>query len=92
MPLNGPGGRLSIIRHEIGGRLPDGVIPTFLNGTNVLDFNFDPFNDQILAAACDDGKIRLWNIPNGGLNAPTNEPFKVLVDSAEKVDFKTFYA
>ncbi|KAB7497235.1 Coronin-7 [Armadillidium nasatum] len=82
LPLNGPGGKLSVIRHQIGGRLPDGVIPSFVNGTSVLDFAFDPFNDNCLAAgnvtiirwhplssgvmatACGDFVIRVWDIPS----------------------------
>ncbi|KAK7071102.1 Coronin-7, partial [Halocaridina rubra] len=87
LPLSGPGGKLSVIKHKNPGRLPDGVIPSLMNSSNVMDFTFDPFNDHTLAVACDDGKINLWHIPEGGLTQPTNQPNETFMDlgSADKV-------
>jgi coronin-7 len=31
------------------GKLPDGVIPTLVHGTNIMDFAWDPFNCKRLA-------------------------------------------
>jgi coronin-7 len=31
------------------GRLPDGVIPTLVHGTNIMDFAWDPFDCKRLA-------------------------------------------
>ncbi|XP_045608217.1 coronin-7 isoform X3 [Procambarus clarkii] len=87
LPLSGPGGKLSVLKHSKAGRQPDGVVPSLLNTANVMDFAFDPFNDHTLAVACDDGKINLWHIPEGGLSHPTNEPNETFMDigSADKV-------
>ncbi|XP_069995134.1 coronin-7 isoform X4 [Penaeus vannamei] len=87
LPLSGPGGKLSVMKHKKGGRQPDGVIPSLMNTANVMDFAFDPFNDHTLAVACDDGKINLWHIPEGGLTQPTNEPTETFMDvgSADKI-------
>ncbi|KAK8721825.1 hypothetical protein OTU49_012588 [Cherax quadricarinatus] len=87
LPLSGPGGKLSVLKHKKGGRQPDGVIPSLMNTANVMDFAFDPFNEHTLAVACDDGKIHLWHIPEGGLTQPTNEPNETFMDigSADKV-------
>ncbi|XP_066978131.1 coronin-7 isoform X5 [Macrobrachium rosenbergii] len=87
LPLSGPGGKLSVIKHKKPGRLPDGVIPSLMNTSNVMDFTFDPFNDHTLAVACDDGKINLWHIPEGGLSQPTNQPNETFMDvgSSDKV-------
>lgn len=54
------------------GKLPDGVIPALVHGTNIMDFTWDPFDNHRLAVACDDGIIRLWRIPENGLQEPTN--------------------
>lgn len=80
LPLSGPGGKLSILKHKKTGRQPDGVIPSLMNTANVMDFAFDPFNDYTLGVACDDGKINLWHIPEGGLVQPTNEPNETFMD------------
>lgn len=42
-------------------------------------------------AACDDGAIRLWLIPEEGLAEPTNEPNTVLVGHTEKIYFIKFH-
>ncbi len=74
VPLGGPGGRLAILETARPGRLPDGVTPALINGATVLDFAFDPFDDARLIAACDDGGVRVWKLPQAGLDVPINDP------------------
>ena len=63
MPLSGPGGKLSIIKHSQRGRLPDGVIPAVMNASNVMDMAFDPFNDSLLAVGKSwELKLQLFNL------------------------------
>ena len=38
-----------------------------INSCNVMDFGFDPFDSRRLAVACDDGRVRVWSIPEEGL-------------------------
>lgn len=66
VPIAGPGGKIAV--YELGkpGRLPDGVIPSLVNGSNIMDFQWDPFDSQKLAVACDDGIVKLWNVPEDG--------------------------
>ncbi|CAL4071093.1 unnamed protein product, partial [Meganyctiphanes norvegica] len=85
LPLSGPGGKLAVYQHKKGGRLPDGVIPSLVNGATIMDFAFDPFDNHSIAVVCDDGKIHLWQIPEGGLISPTNEPNQTFCDSSDKV-------
>ena len=33
----------------------------------VVDFNFSPFNDSLLATASEDGTVKLWSIPEEGI-------------------------
>lgn len=56
-----------------------------------MDFQWDPFDAQRLAVACDDGIVKLWQIPVGGLTEPTNEPFAELAAHSDKIYFIRFH-
>lgn len=70
VPIAGPGGRIGIIYTKDAGkpnapaRLP-AQIPCLLNGSDVHDFAADPFDRNRIAAACDDGKVRVWKVAEG---------------------------
>ena len=34
---------------------------------NILDFDFDPFNTHRLVCANEDGTVKVWIVPEGGL-------------------------
>ena len=51
----------------------------------VLDFTFDPFDKSRLVAGCDDGIIRIWRIPEGGLTCQVNKPETELSVAPDKV-------
>ncbi|GAB0089346.1 Coronin [Sergentomyia squamirostris] len=91
VPLAGPGGKIAIYELEKCGRLPDGVIPSLVNGSNIMDFQWDPFNSSRLAVACDDGIVRLWLIPTEGLKEPINTPDCDLVAHSDKIYFIKFH-
>ncbi|CAG2058884.1 unnamed protein product [Timema podura] len=91
VPLSGPGGKIAVFELSKTGKLPDGVIPTLVHGTIIMDFVWDPFNFNRLAVACDDGTIRLWLIPESGLSEPTNTPQVVLAGHSEKIYFIKFH-
>ena len=74
VPLSGPGGKLAVFEVAKSGRIPDGVIPAVINTATVMDFAWDPFNNNRLGVVTDDGAINLWNIPDGGLLSQVNEP------------------
>ena len=74
VPLSGPGGKLAVFEVAKSGRIPDGVIPAVINTANVMDFAWDPFNNNRLGVVTDDGAISLWDIPDGGLLSQVNEP------------------
>ena len=73
IPLSGPGGKLAIFETKRPGRIEAGVLPVIINGATVLDFAFDPFDKTRLVAGCDDGIIRVWKIPEGGLTCQVND-------------------
>ena len=74
VPLSGPGGKVAVFDLKNCGRIPDGVTPCLVNGTNVLDFAWDPFDDGRLVSGLEDGSINIWRIPHNGLEESSNEP------------------
>ncbi|CAH1390008.1 unnamed protein product [Nezara viridula] len=85
VPLGGPGGKLAVFELSKPGKLPDGVIPTLVNATNIMDFSWDPFDNKRLAVGCDDGSVKLWIVPESGLTEATNNADKVLQAHIEKI-------
>ncbi|CAG5103997.1 Similar to CORO7: Coronin-7 (Bos taurus) [Cotesia congregata] len=91
VPLSGPGGKIAVLELKKTGRLPDGVMPALVHGASIMDFQWDPFDNQRLAVACDDGIIRLWEIPVGGLIEPTNEPKFTIEAHSDKIYLIKFH-
>lgn len=91
VPLSGPGGKIAIFELSRPGRLPDGVIPSLVNGGNIMDFQWDPFDAHRLAVACDDGIVKIWHIAAGGLTEPTNTPAGELTAHMDKIYFIRFH-
>lgn len=57
------GGAFAVIPLNERGKLPD-RIPLFRGHTAVvLDTDWNPFNDSLIASGSDDGKIFLWRVP-----------------------------
>ncbi|KAI1476469.1 DUF1900-domain-containing protein [Daldinia eschscholtzii] len=71
------GGAFAVIPLGEKGKLPD-VIPLFRGHTAaVLDTDWNPFNDRIIASASEDGKIMIWEVPQG---------FTLFTDAEEPTD------
>lgn len=51
----------------------------------VSSFSFDPFNSSMLMTGADDGEIRLWNVPKGGVMDSGSEPVLELVGHRRKI-------
>lgn len=51
----------------------------------VLDIQWCPFDDNIIASASDDAIVRVWAIPDGGLIRTLNEPAAELVGHQRRV-------
>jgi coronin-1B/1C/6 len=68
----GGGGPMVIGRHDRPGRFEDGASPILKghSGT-VLDTEWSPFDDSMLATASEDSTIKLWSIPDDW--EPTDE-------------------
>ncbi|KAJ8329535.1 hypothetical protein O5D80_002354 [Batrachochytrium dendrobatidis] len=64
--ISGPGGRVGVWPVESKGRFPV-KIPCIVNGSEMLDFRLDPFNVHRLITGCEDGRIRIFDLPANGL-------------------------
>lgn len=59
------GGAFAVIPLNERGKAPD-QIPLFRGHTaTVLDTDWNPFNDRIIASGSDDGKVFIWQVPEG---------------------------
>ncbi|XP_022608048.1 coronin-7-like [Seriola dumerili] len=85
VPLAISGGQIAIFERSQPGRLPDTSLPTIQNSVNVVDFSWDPFDARQLAVAGDDAKIRVWQVPEGGLKETLTEPELILQGHTEKI-------
>ncbi|KAH7408815.1 hypothetical protein DE146DRAFT_647250 [Phaeosphaeria sp. MPI-PUGE-AT-0046c] len=72
------GGAFAVIPLSERGRAPD-QIPLFRGHTAaVLDTDWSPFNDSLIASASDDGKVFIWKVPeNFTLHTDAEEPADV---------------
>ncbi|NXD95012.1 CORO7 protein, partial [Chaetorhynchus papuensis] len=85
LPLLSAGGQIAVLELSKPGRLPDVAVPTIQNGAAVADLTWDPFDPRRLAVAGEDAKIRLWRIPEGGLQETLQEPEAILRGHTEKI-------
>ncbi|KAF8853057.1 DUF1900-domain-containing protein [Acephala macrosclerotiorum] len=69
------GGAFAVIPINEKGRLPE-QIPLFRGHTGpVLDTDWSPFNDSLIASGSDDGKVFIWQVPQGfSLYSDADEP------------------
>ena len=84
------GGALCVLGMNETGRLsPDHAL---IKGhtSNILDFDFNPFNDQQILTSCEDALIRLWEFPASGLTEDLLSPLAVLKGHSRKVGLVTF--
>ena len=56
-----------------------------------LDFDFHPFNENLVASCSEDNTIKLWGIPEGGLTENITEPLLDLHGHQRKVTLMRFH-
>jgi coronin-1B/1C/6 len=57
----------------------------------VLDFDFNPFDDSLIATGSEDTTVKLWGIPEGGLTKNVTEPLVDLHGHQKKVTHLIFH-
>lgn len=79
------GGAFAVIPHSMKGKVSPNLPLVTGHKGEVLDIDFNPFNDNLIASASDDGTAKVWSIPEGGLTSPLTEPVQNLVAHKRKV-------
>ena len=90
VPLSKPGGQVGIIPVEQTGRQPT-KLHAVVNGAELLDLAFDPFDPYVLATATDDGSIRIWRIPEGGLTEDVATPVRRMIGHQHRVNLIRYH-
>ncbi|XP_030645865.1 coronin-7 isoform X1 [Chanos chanos] len=85
VPLAIAGGQIAVFELSQPGKLPDTALPTIQNSVNVADFCWDPFDPYKLVVAGDDAKIRVWQVPKGGVTETVTDPACILQGHTEKI-------
>mmetsp|Transcript_18400 Transcript_18400/g.37490 ORF Transcript_18400/g.37490 Transcript_18400/m.37490 type:complete len:459 (-) Transcript_18400:134-1510(-) len=87
---SGGGGTLAVVPVTRFGRLPRDL-PLVTGHTGpILDFEFNPFDDNMLVSASEDMTLKIWSIPDGGITQHMKEPLAALEGHGKKVSFCTF--
>ncbi|KAI8903340.1 hypothetical protein EDD86DRAFT_195861 [Gorgonomyces haynaldii] len=86
----GGGGAFAVIPHATVGKLPEGSPVVNGHSAAVLDTDFNPFNDHIVASASEDCKAMIWSIPEGGLKESLSVPTITLAGHGRKVGHVLF--
>jgi len=58
--------------------------PLVMVEQNIIEFNFNPFDHHQLAAGCEDGSVKVFRVPEGGLTKNQEEPELVLEGAHSK--------
>jgi len=87
----GGGGALAVIPNEAQGKQAQGNVPLFAGHKGaVLDLDFNPFYDNLIASVSEDANIMIWGIPDGGLTKTVTEPLQTLQGHKRKVGTANF--
>lgn len=87
---SGGGGTLAVIPRSKSGRCPRDL-PLISGHTGpILDFEFNPFDDNMLLSASEDNLMKIWQIPDEGLKAHLRESMADLKGHSKKIMFCTF--
>ncbi|KAJ3008919.1 Coronin-2B [Thoreauomyces humboldtii] len=85
------GGAFAVIAHNNTGKLADNL-PVFNGHTAaVLDTDFHPFMDNIVASASEDTTVKIWTIPEGGLTESISTASLTLNGHGRKVGHVLFH-
>jgi coronin-1B/1C/6 len=81
----GGGGAFAVIPWSMSGKV-DPKLPLVAGHKGaVLDIDFNPFNDNLIASVSEDCTVKVWGIPEGGLKENLTEPLQTLNGHRRKV-------
>lgn len=80
-----------MLRHDSPGRMKVDIPSLCGHTAAVLDFEFNPFNDYIIATGSEDKLIKLWSIPEEGLTHNITQSLVDLEGHNHKVTLMRFH-
>lgn len=83
--LSGGGGPVAILPMDKPGRMETSIPAIAGHTAAVLDFEFNPFHDQLIMTGSEDTTIKVWQIPEGGLTENITTPLVDLAGHSRKV-------
>ncbi|XP_073486187.1 coronin-1C isoform X1 [Aquarana catesbeiana] len=85
------GGAFLVLPLQKTGRI-DKSYPTVCGHTGpVLDIDWCPHNDNVIASGSEDCSVLVWQIPENGLTVPLTEPAVVLEGHSKRVGIVTWH-
>ena len=87
----GGGGCLYVLPLTMQGKVPPSTPLITGHSSNVLDCDFNPFHENILATTSEDMTVKIWGIPEGGLTSNLDTPLVNLTTHNKKTTFATFH-
>lgn len=90
IPWYGAGGAIAVLPAGAFGKAPRDMNKIMGHTGAVQDFEFSPFDENLLLSASEDATLKLWSIPDGGLTEHMREPRVTLEGHTKKVFFCTF--
>merc|ERR1712137_827712 len=86
----GGGGSFACLANDQAGKLSKIPLVAGHKGS-VLDVQFSPFSDNLVASVSEDGNGRIWSIPEGGLTENLIDPTQTLIGHKRKVGSCNFH-
>jgi len=84
------GGAFACMNHEATGKIPATLPLICGHKAEILDVDFSPFNEHLVASASEDSYVKIWQIPEGGLKSNMTDPVQSLQGHRRKVGTTDF--
>jgi len=84
------GGAVGVVPLEMQGKISPNLPLITGHKAEVLDIDFNPYNDNLLASASEDTYVKIWALPDGGLKESLTTPAQTLSGHRRKVGTTDF--
>jgi len=84
------GGAFAVIPLEQTGKVAASLPLVVGHKAEVLDIDFSPMHDSLVASASEDAYVKIWKIPEGGFKASQSDPIQTLSGHRRKVGTTDF--
>jgi len=85
------GGSFAVVPFTMKGKIPPSLPLISGHKQPVLDIDFHPFNENLIASVSEDCYSKIWGIPEGGLKETLTEPLQTLSGHRRKIGTARFH-